>query len=51
MPCDRLGCDNHLESRSECLDTLSLAAVMRAVDLALGRTASKGRAVIPPGAA
>lgn len=37
MPCDRLGCDNHLESRSECLDTLSLDAVLRAVDLALGR--------------
>lgn len=42
MPCDRLGCDNHLESRSECLDTLPLGAVLRAVDLALGR---KGKAV------
>lgn len=38
MPCDRLGCDNHLESRSECLDTLSVAAVMRAVDRALAKT-------------
>lgn len=37
MPCDRLGCDNHLESRSECLDTLALEPVLRAVDQALGR--------------
>lgn len=56
MPCDRLGCDNHLESRSECLDTLSVAAVMRAVDRALAQSsstpaASKKQALIPPGAA
>jgi heptosyltransferase-3 len=37
MPCDRLGCDNHPESRSECLDTLALGSVLRAVDLALER--------------
>ena len=45
MPCDRLGCDNHLESRSECLDTLPLGSVLRAVDMALGR---KTAAVTPP---
>ncbi|HZD92350.1 MAG TPA: glycosyltransferase family 9 protein [Pseudolabrys sp.] len=44
MPCDRLGCDNHLDSRSECLDTLSLGAVMRAVEMALGRKAARSPA-------
>jgi len=39
MPCDRLGCDNHLESRSECLDTLAVAQVLGAVDQALGSRA------------
>lgn len=47
MPCNRLGCDNHYDSRSACLDTLSLAEVLRAIDLALGRTpaamTSRGR--------
>lgn len=36
VPCDRLGCDNHLNSRSQCLDELSPVQVMRAVDEALG---------------
>lgn len=55
MPCDRLGCDNHLESRSECLDTLPLASVLGAVDLALGRkpvaVMTQASAVSPPGSA
>jgi heptosyltransferase III len=54
MPCDRLGCDNHLESRSECLDTLSVTSVLRAVDMALGRkpaAATDVAAVTPPGSA
>jgi lipopolysaccharide heptosyltransferase III len=37
MPCDRLGCDNHLNSRSQCLDELSVRQVLHAVDQALGR--------------
>jgi heptosyltransferase-3 len=37
MPCDRLGCDNHLQSRSQCLDELPVRQVLRAVDQALGR--------------
>ena len=54
MPCDRLGCDNHLESRSECLDTLALAPVLRAVDQALARPpvgamAAEPAAFTPPG--
>lgn len=57
MPCDRLGCDNHLESRSECLDTLSVAQVLRAADQALGsQTLTKAQdgatgSVIPRGSA
>jgi heptosyltransferase-3 len=57
MPCDRLGCDNHLESRSDCLDTLPAAQVLSAVDQALGsRTLPLPQdgatgAAIPPGSA
>jgi heptosyltransferase III len=35
MPCDRLGCDGHLESRSQCLDELPVQRVLAAVDQAL----------------
>jgi len=35
MPCDKLGCERHLESYSRCLDDLSAPAVLRAVDQAL----------------
>lgn len=35
MPCDRLGCDGHLESRSQCLDELPVERVLAAVDQAL----------------
>jgi heptosyltransferase-3 len=35
LPCQNEGCDRHLESRSQCLDELSAAAVLPAVDLAL----------------
>ncbi len=37
MPCDLLGCERHLESYSACLDELSVAQVLAAVDRALGR--------------
>jgi len=37
MPCDRLGCDNHLASRSRCLDELTARQVLLAVDQALGK--------------
>jgi heptosyltransferase-3 len=40
MPCDRLGCDNHLQSRSQCLDELPARQVRLAVDQALGRVAA-----------
>lgn len=46
MPCDRLGCDNHLESRSECLDTLALGPVLRAVDLAIARKPAAATAAV-----
>jgi heptosyltransferase-3 len=35
MPCDKLGCEGHLESRSQCLDELSVRQVLIAVDDAL----------------
>jgi heptosyltransferase-3 len=37
MPCDKLGCERHLESYSRCLDELSAPAVLRAIDQALRR--------------
>ena len=35
LPCEKLGCDGHLESRSQCLDELSARQVLKAVDDAL----------------
>jgi lipopolysaccharide heptosyltransferase III len=35
MPCDKLGCDGHLNSRSQCLDELPVQRVLAAVDQAL----------------
>jgi len=35
MPCDKLGCDGHLNSRSQCLDELPTQRVLAAVDQAL----------------
>jgi heptosyltransferase-3 len=35
MPCDKLGCERHLNSHSQCLDDLSPHQVLAAVDQAL----------------
>ncbi len=35
LPCQQEGCDRHLDSRSQCLDELSVSAVIAAVDQAL----------------
>jgi heptosyltransferase-3 len=35
LPCEKLGCDSHLASRSQCLDELSVQQVLAAVDQAL----------------
>ncbi len=37
LPCEKLGCDGHLDSRSQCLDELPVRQVLAAVDQALGR--------------
>lgn len=37
LPCEKLGCDGHLDSRSQCLDELSARQVLAAVDQALRR--------------
>jgi heptosyltransferase-3 len=44
MPCDKLGCERHLESRSQCLDELPVRQVLAAVDQAL---ASRTQAASP----
>jgi heptosyltransferase-3 len=35
LPCDKLGCEGHINSYSRCLDELSAQTVLRAVDQAL----------------
>jgi heptosyltransferase III len=37
LPCEKLGCEGHLESFSRCLDELSARQVLVAVDRAMGR--------------
>jgi heptosyltransferase III len=37
LPCDKLGCEGHLDSYSRCLDELSVETVLAAVDQALRR--------------
>jgi heptosyltransferase III len=43
LPCEKLGCEGHLDSRSQCLDELSVAQVLTAVDQALNRVAADAR--------
>jgi heptosyltransferase-3 len=38
LPCEKLGCEGHLDSRAQCLDELSVAQVLTAVDAALHST-------------
>jgi heptosyltransferase-3 len=42
MPCDKLGCERHLESHSQCLDELSARQVLAAVDQALAARRQAG---------
>ena len=35
MPCDKLGCEGHVDSYSQCLDELPVQRVLKAVDQAL----------------
>jgi len=35
MPCDKLGCENHVDSHSQCLDELPVRQVLTAVEQAL----------------
>ena len=37
LPCEQLGCDRHLDSRAQCLDELTAAQVLEAVDQVLQR--------------
>jgi heptosyltransferase-3 len=38
LPCERLGCDGHLDSRAQCLDELDVRQVLAAVDGALAES-------------
>jgi heptosyltransferase-3 len=40
LPCDKLGCEGHIDSYSQCLDELSVQQVLAAVDQALSPTAT-----------
>jgi heptosyltransferase-3 len=42
LPCEKLGCDGHLDSRSQCLDELSARQVLTAVDQALAWSRARG---------
>jgi heptosyltransferase III len=42
LPCERLGCNNHYESHSQCLDELSVRQVLTAVDQALAWSQERG---------
>jgi heptosyltransferase-3 len=37
LPCEKLGCEGHLDSYSRCLDELPARSVLSAVDQALRR--------------
>jgi heptosyltransferase-3 len=42
LPCEKLGCEGHLDSYSRCLDELPLRSVLTVVDEALGRSPPSG---------
>ena len=48
LPCEKLGCDGHVNSRAQCLDELSARQVLAAVDQALA--SRRERAGWPGGA-
>jgi lipopolysaccharide heptosyltransferase III len=41
LPCEKLGCEGHLESRAQCLDELSTRQVLAAVDQALSGVSNR----------
>ncbi len=54
LPCEKLGCAEHLDSHSQCLDELPVRQVLSAVDQALGRTPAQAALQVsgffgPPG--
>ena len=48
LPCERLGCDGYLESRSQCLDELGADQVLMAVDQALAAAGGRACLAQPP---
>jgi heptosyltransferase-3 len=47
LPCEKLGCEGHDASRSQCLDELSARQVLIAVDQALAARAAVARIIAP----
>ena len=43
LPCEKLGCEGHLDSYSRCLDELAARSILAAVDRALGGRGSSFR--------
>ena len=50
LPCQNEGCERHLTSYSRCLDELTPAQVLRAVDAALDAALASGMPAAEPGA-
>ncbi len=50
LPCEKLGCEGHYESRSQCLDELSARQVLIAVEEALRARVTASTAAHDPGA-
>jgi heptosyltransferase-3 len=48
LPCEKLGCEGHLESYSRCLDELPVRSVLRVIDEALATRSSAIRAFASP---
>jgi lipopolysaccharide heptosyltransferase III len=47
LPCEKLGCENRLDSYSRCLDELSAERVLIAVDRALAQARRRGEPSLP----
>ncbi len=48
VPCMLEGCERHVESRSDCLDTLALGTVIAAVDALLSSSATQKTIMLKP---
>jgi heptosyltransferase-3 len=47
LPCEKLGCEGHLDSYSRCLDELPASRILAAVDEALSSSTGSARPLVP----